>query len=119
MELRIKILQKDQNCHMNLPCSLKILTKLKFQISKFNFLLFTFYVYDAQALTDRTERAKLRCEKVESKFEAKTLTTIFKIFEFPIGPNSLMIYEFIPLLLPFFQNSKKSFRYDLKELNSQ
>ena len=63
MELRIKILQKDQNCHMNLPCSLKILTKLKFQISKFNFLLFTFYVYDAQALTDRTERAKLRCEK--------------------------------------------------------
>ena len=71
MELRIKILQKDQNCHMSLPCSLKILTKLKFQISKFDFCCLPFNVYDAQALTDRTERAKLA---VGLKKDAKKLS---------------------------------------------
>ena len=96
---------------MSLPCSLKILTKLKFQISKFDFFVYLFNVYDAQALTDRTERAKLavglkkRREKVESKFDAKIYTLLFKIFLFPMDNNSLMIYEFIPLLLTF-QSSK-------------
>ena len=78
------------------------------------FVVYLFNVYDAQALTDRTERAKLavglkkRREKVESKFDAKIYTLLFKIFLFPMDNNSLMIYEFIPLLLTF-QNSKKLF----------
>ena len=50
------------------------------------FVVYLFNVYDAQALTDRTEKAKLavglkkRREKVESKFDAKIYTLLFKIF---------------------------------------